>query len=361
MSVFFTKRPGAEIQHLTNEEWRKGKRPDYTVVRDSGVYFCLDEVHIAFNARAWADTGAEVLYYLSQHRKLGDDVICITQSVANVDKQFRSVAQDFTYVRNLGKEKLGMFRLPLRFVRKTYSQPPVGDLSKPMEMGIYSLDAAGLASCYDTAKGVGIHGRAGADMKERKKGIHWAWVAVGVPLVCILLCRYLPGFLAHRLAPGIVSKQEVKTNTVLNIPGQVVPVLPSATSSAVVASNPVPVTMPALMTNEVFCVGWCKANDNYTVFMSDGEQYNSSDHEIDWIKHRQVSVLGTVYRVKRVEPNYQPAVMPVPFNPVSPADETGTAPVNVVQVIPFGQHEDQPRLLVSSHRRGAGISAPAVQ
>jgi len=36
-------------------------------VNDAGVFFVLDEVHIAFNSRAWAETGAEVLYYLSDH------------------------------------------------------------------------------------------------------------------------------------------------------------------------------------------------------------------------------------------------------------------------------------------------------
>jgi zona occludens toxin (predicted ATPase) len=96
---FFTYRGGGvRLDSVSNQDWKAGKRPDFRAVKDRGVFYVLDEVHIAFNARAWADTGHEVLYYLSQHRKLGDDVICVTQSVNNVDRQFRSVAQDYTYI-----------------------------------------------------------------------------------------------------------------------------------------------------------------------------------------------------------------------------------------------------------------------
>ena len=168
---------------------------------DAGVFYVLDEVHIAFNSRAWADTGAEVLYYLSQHRKLGDDVICITQAIANVDKQFRSVAQDYTYIKNLSKQRIGLFRLPALFWRHTYSQPAT-DTSKPMESGTFKLDVAGVASLYDTAKGVGIHGRAGADTNARKKGLSWVWFAVGLPIVLWLIMHYFPLFGAWLLRPA---------------------------------------------------------------------------------------------------------------------------------------------------------------
>ena len=351
MSVFFTKRPGIELEHVSNEEWRRGKRPDYSVVKDHGVYFCLDEVHIAFNARAWADTGAEVLYYLSQHRKLGDDVICITQSVANVDKQFRSVAQDFTYVRNLGKEKWGLFRLPLRFVRKTYAQPPVGETSKPMEMGMYSLDAKGLARCYDTAKGVGIHGRSGADKRERKRGLHWAWVAIGLPLVCFFVWRYFPSFLAHKIAPAVTPVALQRTNNFLNMPGQSVPgpshgldsvLLPPA---ADVRSNKLRLPVSSKPdVNEIFCVGWCLVDGDYIVFLSDGRQFDSKDHEIDWIKKREVSVLGDVYPITV---RYPAALAPNEKQPnqisqavelsALPQVETEISPVNQVQSTVIGQ------------------------
>ena len=171
MRDFFCYRgDGVRLVPVSNPEWKAGKRPDFSPIADAGVLYVLDEVQNVFNSRAWASTGAQVLYYLSQHRKLGDDVICITQAVNNVDKQFRSVAQDYTYIRNLAKGKHGVFRLPSLFIRQTYSQPATGNVTA-METGTFRLDVTGLATLYDTAKGVGIVGRSGADVHERKRGV----------------------------------------------------------------------------------------------------------------------------------------------------------------------------------------------
>jgi len=180
MKGFFTIRPegsrGPTL--LSKEAWAKGEKPDYTGITDSGVAYFVDEVHIGFNARAWMDTGRDVLYYLSQHRKLGDTVVWITQAINNVDKQFRSVTQDYTFIRNLAKERMSHFSLPSIFTRQTYTTPPT-DNSTPMETGSFRMNVKGLASLYDTAKGVGIHGQAGADMGEKKKGLPW-WVGVSI-------------------------------------------------------------------------------------------------------------------------------------------------------------------------------------
>jgi len=102
-------------------------------------------------------TGKGCLFYLSQHRKLKDDIICITQSIGNVDKQFRSVAEDFSVMRNEYTAKLRPFRGRGRFTRKTYEQY-TGDTSRqvPFEISHFRLDAAGIASCYNTSAGVGI-------------------------------------------------------------------------------------------------------------------------------------------------------------------------------------------------------------
>jgi len=181
---FWTYRPGVRIPRLSKTEWESGSLPSYKGVQDSGVFYVIDEVHNFFGSRQWALTGRDVLFYLSQHRKLGDTVLCITQAIENVDKQFRSVTQDFTFIRNLSKERLGMFRLPGIFMRRTYNSPPSAN-STPMESGTFMLDVTGVAACYNSAAGVGIHGRM-ADKQERKKGIHWAY-AVGVVIALIVI------------------------------------------------------------------------------------------------------------------------------------------------------------------------------
>jgi hypothetical protein len=332
LPTFFTKRPGIKIDSITNEDWRMGKRPDYSVVKDHGVFFVLDEVHIAFNSRAWASTGAEVLYYLSQHRKLGDDVICITQSVANVDKQFRSVAQDFTYIRNLGKESFGHFRLPMRFIRKTYAQPPSGDNSEPMEMGSFALDVNGLASCYDTAKGVGIHGRAGADTKHRKKGIHWLWFVIGLPALLFGAMHFIPPLIAKHLTHA----PRFPVHTAVGKPVDTNSVAPQDVHQQPTLQQDVrPDFLPScfLRTNEeVYCVGWCKFGTEYLAFTSDGNTYSSADSELDFIRKREISILGKIYKIKLrpAETDYQ----------VEPPQEFSGVVIPraepYVEVIPFG-------------------------
>lgn len=263
LTKFFTFRGGGvRLQSISNADWKQGKRPDYSLIKDAGVFYVLDEVHIAFNSRGWADTGAEVLNYLSQHRKLGDDVVCITQSVNNVDKQFRSVAQDYTYIKNLSKQKVGWFRLPAMFTRNTYAQPAT-DTSKPMESGQFTLDVSGLASCYDTAMGVGIHGRSGADTNARKKGLHWAWVIVG--LICLgVFLKYLPAilnhFLSHKKSPPLIQTQ-------LHKPAHETEKPESPTEDENVLGAPK--VRHQVETNELYCDGYTLF-PSPEIFMSDG-------------------------------------------------------------------------------------------
>jgi len=176
--------PGQNVAPIAPEQWAKGERYrfDKPVIdvgeKDLGCMFVIDELHLFFNSREWMNTGKGCLFYLSQHRKLGDDVVCVTQSIGNVDKQFRSVAQDFTYVRNLRKEKRGLFRLPSLFMRSTFLEPQTGAAGQePVETRTFRLDPTGLATCYDTARGVSVIGRNGADTGERQRGFPW-WVAL---------------------------------------------------------------------------------------------------------------------------------------------------------------------------------------
>ena len=158
-----------------------------------GVLYIIDELHEYFNAREWMETGRSALTYLSQHRKMGDDVICITQSIGNVDKQFRSVAQEFQYVRNYNKEKVGAFKSFPWFEVKYYLTPADNAGSKAFNQTTFRLDSR-LKYCYDTAAGVGVAGGL-ADMGQKVKGIP-IWV-----LGLLILC----GIVGLVFAPSMVS------------------------------------------------------------------------------------------------------------------------------------------------------------
>lgn len=169
------------LRILTDDEMRefwKYRGPEGgDIGGKAGVAFFLDEAHIAFNAREWANLGKGALHYLSQHRKLGDIVWPITQAPGNLDKQFRSVAEDFTVLRNEYTAKYGPFRGRGRFVRRTYLSEPSGN-AEPFEKVSFTLDKEGVASCYDTAKGIGVHGSK-ADIGRRAKGLSIWWAFAG--------------------------------------------------------------------------------------------------------------------------------------------------------------------------------------
>lgn len=163
--------------------------------------YVIDEAHLLFNSREWAKNGNKAIWYLSQHRKMGDDVIAVTQFPDNLDKQFRVLAQDVTMIRNLSNETRWGFRGPRRFIQETFPQWPIGPNTSAMTHGTFLLDVDGLAACYDTSAGVGITGRMDADKRAKRKGLPW-WAlpipALGIAVLLFLLIsspmRMIPKF-----------------------------------------------------------------------------------------------------------------------------------------------------------------------
>jgi len=296
IKAFFTRRPfpsqGPSV--LSKEQWKNGVLPDYSKVSDGGVFYAIDEVHIAFNARAWMETGADVLFYLSQHAKLGDTVLCITQHIGNVDKQFRSVAQDFTYLRNLKKQKLGMFRMPGIFVRRTYPEPAT-PTSQCAESGTFSLDVSGIAACYETAKGVGIHGR-NADKGEVAKGIPWYVPAVLIPLMLVLLYAKGPVWIAHFFSKGkahAVEKSKTVVETIKDIrEDKTKESLPSAPAlSGAPLSGGVGVRDGNGQSNRLYVVLKTRHKGYWEVILSNGRRY-SEGNGLEAVSQEGARVLG---------------------------------------------------------------------
>lgn len=177
------------------------------------VCYFIDEAHEYFNAREWKDCAKDCLHYLSQHRKLGDEVTFITQHVRNVDTQLRRLCFEFCYARNHMKEKLpgvgGLFRSIQRLGVSVYGEEE--------HKGAVQVDHRFLAprwdtigKCYDTAAGVGIGGRK-ADIGERAKGLPM-WTILLAILVVGLFLHYFtsPSFWGHfikgKSAPSVVTQ-----------------------------------------------------------------------------------------------------------------------------------------------------------
>lgn len=298
-AVFWTLRPGnKEIPNLSEDEWRKGRKPVYEGLEDSGVFYVIDEVHNFFGARQWAETGRNVLYYLSQHRKLGDDVVCITQAIGNVDKQFRSVAQDFTYLRNLSKEKVGVVRLPSYFIRKTYGAPAT-DTSRPMETGTFKLDVSGLGSLYDTAKGVGIHGRA-ADTNQKKTGIHWLVWVVGVVLAIILFAKFVPPlagrmFKSPHKAVSLPASQKLHSRN-------------NATNAVALVAGSNSFAGVVTITNLPLVTAVERLSGRWRAWLSDGTVYYQGDGYLEIITENYVQIAGNKHYFARLGEKKIPSV-----------------------------------------------------
>jgi len=287
-------RKGALFREL--DAWAKTAT---TSDNGAGVAYFLDEAHIPFNARAWASVASAALFYLSQHRKLGDIVWPITQAPSNLDKQFRSVAEDFTRVRNEYTAKFGVFKGRGRFVRKTFLSEPTAANVEPFETATFSLD--GMEKCYDTARGIGVHGSK-ADIGRRAKGINILWV-MPAALVLALACVAVPWALGKAGGSYIAGKGSAKGDAAAVDVAKAAPVVASAVPVAVAAS-PVGFGRESPSVPSVTVRGYVMRGARVNVILSDGRILTENDPELTMIGRNGVTVNGQKLFMAR--PDYRP-------------------------------------------------------
>lgn len=125
------------------KEWY---RPDVIQwgTRDCPVLVILDETHLFWNARDYAQTAktqADMLSFLSQSRKAGVDVIFISQDEGNIDRQFRVQAEQLVICRNMGKNRVPVFGVALKgwFVYETRECQNGGLLGREWHKADYGI------------------------------------------------------------------------------------------------------------------------------------------------------------------------------------------------------------------------------
>lgn len=218
-----------------------------------------------------------VFEYLTQHRKLGDEVWAMTQSPGNLDKQFRSLAQDFRKLRNERLIKLGMFRGFDRFTCRHFDVEPSGK-QEAYYTERFQLDAEGIGSCYDTARGIGVQGNK-ADIGARAKGVTIGWGVAAIVAVCLsvllvpkMLAAY---FLDGKAKPAVQSpSREVKP----------------AEPEKVTQANGSPESAPPL-----WVVGFLIRGDKVQVALSDGRTLVEGEPGLS-----RVDRAGVIYNGKRI-------------------------------------------------------------
>lgn len=122
---------------------------------DEGVLFIIDEAHLYFNARNWKHMPQATLSYITTIRHVGDSLIWMCQKFSDIDSQIRGKTQAFHLLRNLEKEKLGMFKRGTGFRCYQYQEehhisthgsgtnPPSQDFAYPFDIKV--------AECYNTS------------------------------------------------------------------------------------------------------------------------------------------------------------------------------------------------------------------
>lgn len=244
---------------------------------NKGVAYFLDEAHLYFNARDWATCSKDVLVYLSQHRKLKDEVYCITQAVAKIDKQFRSDAQSFVMCENWYRRQVMIFKTRGRFVASWYNQEPNSWMDKPYWEDEYHLDPKGIGSTYDTTAGFQMKGNTqGAESNKKKLLPFWAIIAffvagIALSILAVKGFQWGWGYLFNPKSLGLKKGRET---------AQVPPQGSSPGISAVAAPSSLTV------------LGYYGSAKTFVAYLSDGRVVTSDDKQLTKVTENYIEYNG---------------------------------------------------------------------
>jgi hypothetical protein len=186
---------------------------------DEGVLFIIDEAHLYFNARNWKHMPQATISYITTIRHVGDSLVWMCQKFSDIDSQIRGKTQAFHLLRNLQKEKLGIFKRGsgfkcYQYVQERDIQNHGSQTSQPSWQASYPFDLK-IAECYSTSLFNKNH-----DSKYKIKGIplnYVMYLAIGV-FVLFLAWVYNGGFtsIMSSAIPDIGKIQNIETSTVTN-------------------------------------------------------------------------------------------------------------------------------------------------
>jgi len=252
--------------------------------------YVIDECQNFWPARSYQNTPKGLLFYLSQHRHVGDECVFITQKEAQVEKTIRNLVLEFWVYRNLGQRRRLGFKLPGMFGYACYDQPPSSQGAQFIGCGTFKMDTKGLAACYRTADGVGVGGSTmKADVGRKRSGLAWQWALVVFGLILLgvyFAPRAINGLVKKWLLPamdyGAAAVVANVTNTPVAIP--LLPVTPPSMTETVIvhavkhqAAAVVEVAKPD-WTNSPSIVGSLRTDVGWWVSLSDGRTLGPEDY-----------------------------------------------------------------------------------
>jgi hypothetical protein len=268
-----------------------------------GVIYHLDELQLFYNVRRFADAPEEFPFYLSQHRKLGDDIYVYTQQPQNVDKMFRSFTQEFIYVVNIGKKRVGPFAAPKIFRFAAYPEPFTGQIGQICQYSGYFRMDYELAATYNTAAGIGIEA-AKADVGSKVKGLHWCWLLLMPVLLTlsIFVFHSVGGMWVRAVLPASKKQAALGLRPVSSSPQAAPPTVPPSAPSKVAVETGLPDKGGdnIAIDKDVFMVGWAAQGGKMRVALSDGRWIGLEDGLMRVTRNYCV-VQGRVYRMRSLD------------------------------------------------------------
>lgn len=111
MKDYVAKRFGLDLEDtqlikLADDQIGDFHRHTPSGTHDMPVLVVVDEAHLNFNSRDWQNSSRDLLAFLTQSRKVATDIIFISQSLLNMDKQFARLVQFVWRFRDLSRWKI---------------------------------------------------------------------------------------------------------------------------------------------------------------------------------------------------------------------------------------------------------------
>lgn len=323
---FYTFRSGGLIlERGDRDEEKKLRKPEFIDMmktrfkailekdeyRTPCTYF-IDEAHNYFNAREWMEIGKGLLYYISQHRHLHDNCYFLTQALDNVEKQLKSVTQDYLKLRNGYKESFGPFKKPGKFSIKMFYEEPKSDSNQtPYNELSFTIDIPGTASCYQTTGALGIGSAPEVD-REPKKLPWWSLYVLGAlgAIAAILVVMQIP-----KMAMGIFSKTSPIASNAFNV-GQAPVQAPNING---IDGNDIQFTNTNVNeqpldpnSSYVQVVSATVIGPHAHIRLTDGTVFDSEEHPIELITSNWVQIAGQKYFFR--EPHIKTLLEPIRYN-----------------------------------------------
>jgi hypothetical protein len=271
--------------------------------RQPPVCYIIDEAHVLFDARSWQNTSAALTFYNSQHRKLGDDVLFVTQFLQLIEKRVRGFVERYHVMRNwIGASVMKVLRMPARIRELVYYVEPAKGMESDREIW-RKLDLE-KANCYDTMAGVGIRGGRPPEIRKHK-GFALPWWSVFGGIAALAFGVWW----VSQHGTGLLMGRFMKA-PVLPVPaavGAVSAFLPagplSGQSLPPVRSGLDPTAPAASVKLPVYVKGYVKNDKHIMVTLSDGRTLTDADGIRYVTTSEVVLVNGTHYPFRRLVPD----------------------------------------------------------